>query len=143
MNRSLYDIVPASGTGIINEKMCIKVNAPIQTCCWNTDNNSTITLGCADGFVRCVDLSSGSVVDIGKHSDPVCKVFFAPSQNVIISIGYDKNIHFWQKGNPNPVFTYPTKNKIYVSDFVNPLLALGTSEERIMLLDINNLNNVT
>jgi WD40 repeat protein len=108
--------------------MCIKVGIPIQCCAWNSDTNTSISLGCINGFVKCVDLTSGAIVDIGKHNDPVNKVFYSPSQNVIMSIAYDQNIHFWQRGNQNPVFTYPTKDKIYAADFVNPLLILATSQ---------------
>lgn len=102
----VYEVVPTSGTGIVSEKMCIKVNSPIHNCCWNADTNTSITLACVDGFIRCADLASGSVIDVGKHNDPVNNVFYMPNQNAILSIGYDKVINFWQKGNPSPVFSY-------------------------------------
>jgi hypothetical protein len=50
-----------------------------------------------------------------------------PSKNAILSIGYDKTIHFWQRGNPSPLFTYNCPDKIYVSDFANNTLVVGTS----------------
>lgn len=141
-NLLIYEVVPSGNSGVLTEKMCIKVGTPIQSCAWNTDTNTSISLGCINGFVKCVDLSSGSIVDIGKHNDPISKVFYSPSQNVIISIGYDQNIHFWQRGNQSPVFTYPTKDKVYASDFVNPLLILATSQEKILLINVNNMNSV-
>lgn len=63
----LYEVTPMNGGGVIVEKSVIKVNSPVQNCCWNTDNNTSITLACVDGTVRCADLNSGQVIDVGKH----------------------------------------------------------------------------
>jgi WD40 repeat protein len=120
------------------QKFSMKLQAPIMGLAWNGQNNG-LFLGCADNFVRAVDLSASKSVDIGKHTSPVKDVFFVAAQNTIISTSYDKNINFWQVGNPNPVFNLPIANKIYVSDFVNPIFGAGLADEKILLFDINNI----
>jgi mRNA export factor len=124
--------------GIV-QKFSMKQTAPVLGLAWNGQNNGLFA-GCADNFVRAIDLTSSKSMDMGKHNSPVKDVFFVPSQNMVISTSYDKNINFWQMGNQNPVFNMPLNHKVYVSDFVFPIFAAGLSDEKVLLFDINNIN---
>jgi hypothetical protein len=66
-----------------------------------------------------------------------------PNQNVLISAAFENNVHFWQPGNSQPVFTIDMGNKVFSSDFANPLLLLGLANEKIGIVDITNTNNKT
>lgn len=123
----------------VAQKFMMKLTAPVMSVAWNAQSN-IVFAGCADGVVRAVDLASSKSMDVGKHTGPVKDIFFATNQNTIISTSFDKNINFWQMGNPNPIFNVNLPHKLYAADFQNPLFVAGMSNEKILMFDINNVN---
>jgi len=127
------------GAVCVLQKFSMKLSAPVLGLAWNGQNNGLFA-GCADNYIRAIDLSTSKSIDVGKHNSPVKDIFFVPAQNIIISTSYDKNINFWQMGNQNPAYNINLSHKIYVADFVSPIFGAGLSEEKILLFDINNIN---
>lgn len=106
--------------------MSTKINSPLTACCWSNDN-SAVYIGCGDGSIKALDVNSQNVVDIGRASAGISSLHCIQSQNIIISTGYENNVHFWQPGNNSPVFSSNCENKIYCADFKENLLVAGCS----------------
>lgn len=136
----IFNMEPGEQNNIFAvQKFQLKLPAPVLSLCWNPQGTG-LFVGCADNFVRAVDLSAGKSMEVGKHTGPVKDVFYVAQQNAIISTSYDKNINFWQMGNPNPIYNVNLQYKLYASEFQYPLFAAGLSGEKILLFDINNIN---
>lgn len=108
---------------------------------WNADNTQ-LYVGCIDGTIKLVDMMTMNVQQIGKHNAPVANLHYIPMQNVLISNGYENNIHFWQ-GGPNPVMTVDVMNKVFVTDFQNGILTGGTSNQKIFFIDMKTVSSGT
>jgi len=135
----LFEVQSGYQSGI-NQKAAYKFPLPALKCAWN-DQSNHLYVGLMDGSIKAYDLNSGQVADIGRHSAGISSLHYVPGQNVIISTGYENNVHFWQPGQPNPVLSVNAENKVYCSDFEFPMLVAGVAGERIMFLDINNVNS--
>jgi hypothetical protein len=51
----------------------------------------------------------------------------------------DKTIKFWQNNSPTPVMTINFDHKIYVSDHVQGVTALGLANEKMAVFELANL----
>jgi len=103
-----------------------KFNSPALKCCWNGQNNN-VYVGLGDGSIKAYDLSTGSVVDVGKHSTPISSLHYINGQNILVSSGYENVINFWQPGNNQPVLNVSADSKVYTTDFQFPILIAGAA----------------
>lgn len=122
----------------IVEKFSLKMPAPVLGIAWNSQNNG-LFLGCADRHLRELDLNWKGYTTIGQHFGPIRDVFYLPYENVIISTSYDKNINFWQQGNHQPVHNIPLQHKVFTAACSGSLLVAGLSDEKVLLLNIRDL----
>jgi mRNA export factor len=100
----IYEVSQAQFGPSIIEKVSYKFQSPLTKCCWNYENNQ-IYFGAANGMVKSYDVNSGNVLDVGKHNAGVSSLHVIPGQNTVISTGYENFVHFWQNGNPNPIYS--------------------------------------
>jgi WD40 repeat protein len=112
-----------------------------MSCCWNSDCTA-LYVGCIDGTIKIIDVNTQNVNDIGKHTAAVSNLHYIPQQNALISTAYENNIHFWQ-GGPNPMLTVDVMNKVFVSDYKSGILAGGTANEKIFIIDMNTVSSGT
>ena len=138
----LYEVNQANYGSSIVQKSTTPLGVPALSCCWALDN-SKIFIGCIDGSIKAVDTNNMAVTDVGKHTSGVSSLHIIPNQNILISTAYEKNIQFWQMGNPNPAFTLDVGNKVFASDFKNNLFVGGTANEKLVFFDVANINQKT
>lgn len=126
------------GRPCIMEKFSVKLPVVALGLSWNGSNNGLV-LGCSDGMLRGLDLSTSACTDLGQHAGPIRDVFYLPKENWIISASFDKTVKFWQMGNPNPVQCITLDQKIYAADFSAPIFAAALSEDKVLLLNANDV----
>lgn len=102
-----------------------------------------IYVGDITGLIQAFNVQTQQFNDVGKHGAAISALHIIPNQNVIISAAFENNIHFWQPGNNQPVFTIDMGNKVFSSDFAYPILLTGLGNEKIGIIDINNASNKT
>eukprot|EP00919_Chromeraceae_sp_WS-2016_P064692 GHVR01153247.1.p1 GENE.GHVR01153247.1~~GHVR01153247.1.p1 ORF type:complete len:253 (-),score=17.55 GHVR01153247.1:1497-2231(-) len=132
----IYEATKSQYGPTITQKIITKIMAPLTKCCWNPDN-TILYVGCGDGTIKAFDITTSNIVDVGKHNTAISSLYTIPNQNVLISTGYEKEINFWQPGNNTPVYTVDVLNKVYTSDFQYPILIAGTENEKLTLIDVN------
>lgn len=122
--------------------MSVKAKNPLTKCVWSQDCQA-IYVGDITGLIQAFNVQTQQFVDIGKHTAAISALHIVPGQNIVISAAFENNIHFWQPGNPAPAFTIDIGNKVFCSDFANPILIVGCGNEKIGIIDITNPNNKT
>lgn len=122
--------------------MSVKAKNPLTKCIWSQDCQ-TIYVGDVTGLIQAFNVQTQQFVDIGKHNTAISALHIVPGQNIVISTAFENSIHFWQPGNPTPAFTIDIGNKVFCSDFANPILIAGLGNEKIGIIDITNPNNKT
>lgn len=126
----------------MSQKVSVKAKNPLTKCIWSQDS-SAIYVGDATGLIQAFNVQTQQFIDVGKHSAAISALHVIPGQNVVISAAFENNVHFWQVGNPQPVLTIDMGNKVFCSDFANPILILGLATEKVGIIDITNTNNKT
>lgn len=111
-------------------------------CVWAQDGQF-IYVGDITGLVQGFNVQTQQFSDIGKHTAAISALHIIPNQNILISAAFENNIHFWQPGNAQPVFSVDMGNKVFSSDFSNPILVTGLGNEMIGIVDVTNPSNKT
>lgn len=111
-------------------------------CVWSQDGQN-IYVGDVAGLIQAYNVANGNFVDIGKHNAAISALHVVPGQGIIISAAYESTINFWQPGNNQPIFVLDMGNKVFCTDFSNPLLLVCMANEKIGIVDINNANQKT
>lgn len=96
--------------------MNVKAKSPLTKCVWSQDCQ-VIYVGDITGLIQAFNVQTQQFTDVGKHNAAISALHVIPNQNVIISAAFENNIHFWQPGNNQPVFTIDMGNKVFSSDF--------------------------
>lgn len=104
---SIMNIAQQGNQSFINQLSQLDMQSPVLGMCWKGDA-SMIYAVCADGSVKVIDTNTSQFQKMFDHQG----VFWIGSvthngQEFIITCGFDKNLKFWQYGNPNPLFTHP------------------------------------
>lgn len=109
---------------------------PILGC--TMDRNYLVYTGHTDGSIRMLDLQSRQTSQLGKLPAPVKDVYWVEQIGSLIAVTFDQQITFWQLSNIGaPVHTIQLPYKTVVSAFDFPYLLLGTSDEKICVLRID------
>jgi mRNA export factor len=132
----VYDVQPS---GVV-QKACFKVGEPLLCCSWRGDGGA-LFVGCADGTTRSVELNSGAQTTLGRQNSPVSSLHWVQEMNVLMANSFDKTMHFMSPGSAALAASFTLEHKVFCSDFKYPIFAAGTSEERVLLMDINALKN--
>lgn len=126
----------------IVQKITAKANAPLTKCAWSNDGQ-IIYVGDIKGMVQGFSLANSTFTDVGKHNAPISAIHVVPGQGILITAAYENVINFWQPGTSQPVFVLDMGNKVFCTDFSNPLLLVAMNNEKIGIVDINNANQKT
>jgi mRNA export factor len=89
-----------------------------------------------------MDLNSNQTMALEAHSSPVRSVRFVtvPSANapVIASGSWDKTVRYWDMRQPQPIATLQLPERVYSMDARGPLLAAGTADNQLHLVNLAN-----
>jgi hypothetical protein len=106
-----------------------------------SDQQNHIYVGLLDGSIKCFDLGSSQVADIGRHNAAISSLHFAPGNNLLVSTAYESTVSVWQPGNPNPATSFNVDNKVFTSDLKFPVFVAGTANEKLFICDITNVQH--
>jgi hypothetical protein len=122
------------------QKMSYKFPSPVLKSAWS-DQQNHIYVGLLDGSIKCFDLGSSQVADIGRHNAAISSLHFAPGNNLLVSTAYESTVSVWQPGNPNPATSFNVDNKVFTSDLKFPVFVAGTANEKLFICDITNVQH--
>ena len=119
-----------------------EVDDPILSLDWCIDDTGKIFGGSINGTVKALDVQSGKSVNVGQHENSVKDVYWIPKANLALSLSFDKTMKFWDCRQQQPAAGVDLGAKVFCSDFLFPYIGIGLADERIMFLDLNNLQNL-
>lgn len=106
------------------------------------DDGSRLFAGCINNYVTAIDTKSGQTANVGVHESGVRDVYWISSANLVCSLGFDKQMKFWDLRQQQPAAAYNLGHKAFCSDLLFPYMIIGLSEEKLLLVDFNNIQNV-
>lgn len=108
--------------------------------------NNIAFAGLSTGDIVAVDLSNSQCQQIGVHEGtPVCKLFWIDNYSLLMSLGFDQKLKFWNLSNNNGNFLAQEFNlpfKTHTAAFDYPFLVVGTAEGKVGLMNMNTLPNL-
>lgn len=100
--------------------------------------------GLATGDIFAVDMSNNQSAAIGSHDSAICKVFWINEYDLLVSLGYDQKMKFWNMQNSGNFlakeFDLPFKTHTAAYDY--PYLMIGTADSKIGFMNISSLPNL-
>ncbi|KAI5165248.1 mRNA export factor [Nematocida sp. ERTm5] len=99
---SVYIYMPTNPS--VHESMALKTSipnpngSPILCSCFSNDGMYLFT-GSADGVVRAVDMGTGNLSELGRHSLAVSSMVFT-SARTLVTGSWDKTVKVWNINNP-------------------------------------------
>lgn len=133
----LYEF-PTNSPNKLNLLKGVKLEDPCLSVSW-VDDGSRIFAGCINNYITAIDTQSGQTINVGAHNSGVRDVYWIGNNNILCSLGFDKTIKFWDLNSQNPVASYDLGHKVYCSDLFYPYIMCGLSDEKLLLIDITNL----
>lgn len=121
---SVYEVANNGYSATLMQKINVKAKSPLTKCVWSQDGQF-IYVGDITGLIQGFNIQTQQFSEVGKHTAGISALHFIPDQNIIISCAFENNVHFWQPGNPQPIFSMDVGNKVFCSDFSYPILVLG------------------
>jgi len=97
--------------------------------------------GGLDHSIRLFDASTGKSDMIGLHEEPVKSVYWLGSTNQILSLSLDKTLRLWDPRQEGPTTCYTLDHRMYCSDLLYPYLGLALSEQKLMLLNVEEIQS--
>lgn len=114
---------------------------PILSC--TMDLNYIAFTGHTDGSIKMIHLQSRQTAILGKLPAPVKDLYWVNQINSLIAVTLDQKLTFWNTSNiGSPILTVPLPYKTVVSAFDFPYLLLGTCEEKMCILKVDQPNNM-
>jgi len=129
----IYNIDPDAST--LTQQACFDAQSPCLCVKWHEDEK-TVFAGCTDGSVKSYDVVSGNCSVIGKHEGPVKSAHWLSSSKTLLTLSFDKTVRFWDPRQIEPVAMHRLDHKVYCSDVVFPYLAIGLSDAKCMVVDL-------
>ncbi len=112
---------------------------PVLSVAWQ-NNLKRIIAGSIDGSIFIRDPGGFAVgnLKIGQHDDAVKGVYSVEEINahVICSVSYDKTMKFWDIRSRGQISSFDLGAKAVCSDFLFPYVAIGLSNEKLLMFDI-------
>ena len=94
--------------------------APVLDVCWITD--TLAASGGIDRRVRLLNLETGQMNIVGKHTAAISKIRFSHSTNLLISCSWDSTLQVWDPSpiNPSLLHTINLPDKVLAMDVSPP-----------------------
>jgi len=116
------------------------MQGPVFEVDWYDDGTKIFVVG-ADKTVRVWDLGSNQVMQLGQHDQPVktCHWIKSPSYSLLMTGSWDKTLKFWDpRSSPgNPAATAALPERVYCSDVVYPMAAVGLANRQIKIYKLD------
>jgi len=126
----------------LEQKGCFDAESPSLTVNWHEDEKTVFT-GCADGSIKSFDLETGNPDTIGYHDGPVKDVYWLAESNALLTVSFDKTLRFWDPRQASKhVAGFQLKHQVFCSDMLFPILGLGMSKPKVMLLHLPDVQRV-
>jgi mRNA export factor len=135
----LYDTVVSGNQAAIVLKGGFDVEDPCLSVTWCDDDITKIIGGCVNGKVKVFDIQSGKHSDVGMHDHSVKGVHYVPKLGLAITLSFDKTMKFWDFRQQGAAASLNLGEKVFCSDLLLPYLAIGTSHEKLIFVDLNYL----
>ena len=104
-------------------------------------NNYIAFTGHTDGHIKMISLQARQTAILGKLPAPVKDLYWCYEINSLIAVTIDCHLTFWQTSNIGaPVFSVQLPHKTVVSAFDYPYLLLGSSDEKMCILRVDQPN---
>jgi mRNA export factor len=135
----IYDTVIQNQKAALSLKVGFDVEDPCLSVTWCDNDMTKLFGGSVNGSVKIFDIQSGKSENIGLHDGSVKSVYWLPKASLAVSLSFDKTIRFWDLRQQQPAAALNLGLKVYCSDLLYPLLAVGMSSEKLLFLDLDNL----
>lgn len=107
----------------------LKHDGPALCTAFNADGSTLFAGGAdAEGLVKMWQLGQPTPQTVGKHDGVICKIFYVPELNTVVTGSWDRTVRFWDLRQPNPVATVPLPERVYAMDIKYPMMVVGTAE---------------
>jgi len=139
----IYRILPltteTSAVQDMSTLASMTIEYPCLSIAWERQTNCLVG-GAIDGSIYMIDYVGNSVTTIGKHNDAVKGVYFTPSNGIVCSVSHDKTMKFWDRRIPSSIFNLNLGAKAVCSDMLDFNIAIGLSNEKLLILDTATLS---
>lgn len=114
---------------------------PVLSC--KIVGGSFVIAGTADKKVMMFNMQTSQGQQIGSHDEPVRRVFFDQKKSLVCSVGWDKNLRWWDTRSPQPAAQVNTTSPIEDADMTESLLACLCQDHNIHCFDLSNLGGMS
>jgi mRNA export factor len=134
----IYEATASGMSKALVAKGAFGVDDPLLSLAWSTDMASMYA-GCTNNTVKKIDVSTGQAMNVGMHDAGVKDVYWVESQGWVVSLSFDKTMRVWDCKQQQPIAGFNLGHKAFCSDMLFPYLFVGLSDEKVLLVDFNNL----
>ncbi|CUS13173.1 unnamed protein product [Tuber aestivum] len=138
----IYDV---SQTGANSGRAIYAHGGPVLSVAWSNDGGKLVSGG-ADNAARLWDAATGQSAQVAAHDDPIRSVrwFTLPGANaqMVITGSWDKTIKYWDLRQQRPAGSVELLERVYTMDVSRDLLAVGTAERHIQVINLKNPGTV-
>ena len=134
----LYELAVQGYQKGLGLKSTFNIDDPALCTGWSEDCK-TLFAGSINTKIYAYDVTTGQSAVVGQHEHGVRDVYWLPGMNVLASLSYDKTIKFWDLKSPQSATSFNLGYKVYCSDFLFPVIAVGLSDEKMLIINLNNM----
>jgi len=137
----IYETVIQNQQAKLSLKGGFEVEDPCLSVGWCEDDLTKLFGGCVNGLVKAFDINSGKSFNVGKHDASVKSCYYLPKTNLLLSLSFDKTMRLWDLRTQQAAVVLDLGLKVYCSDLLLPYLAIGGSHEKLVLIDLDNIQS--
>lgn len=88
-------------------------------------------------------MQADQVGSLGSHEAPICQVFWIQQYGVLMSLGFDSKLKFWNLSNngSNLIKQFQLPSKTHTAAYDYPYLMVGTADGKLGFLKLDDLKN--
>ena len=124
----------------LTSKNVLTTEHPCLSVCWE-HGGSRLFAGSIDGTINSFDLLTNQPIIVGHH-EGVKDMYYMTAARTLFSLGFDKKMKFWDLRQKHPVAELNLGQKVFCSDMVFPFLAMGLSNEKVLILNLLNVQKM-
>lgn len=115
------------------------MGGPVLDVAWSDDGSKIFAAGC-DKTVKCWDLASNQLVQVGAHDQPIktCHWIKAPNYQCVMTGSWDKSIKFWDLRSQTPIGTLMLPERVFCADVFYPMAVVGAANKQIIIYNLEN-----
>ena len=113
---------------------------PCLSVCWENDM-TTLFAGSIDGSIKALDMNTTQSIDLGHH-EGVKDMYWITAARMLCSLGFDKKMRLWDLRQKKAAAELELGLKVFCSDMIFPMLAVGLSSEKVLLINLPNIQKM-